>query len=101
MSSVEQAVGSVTDKPGGGAASSSNRAAQRRRTGVSSASGSATGSRKGGESRYTYVYEARRPLLVGDTVIDIGEIVPGAEDWPRVESWVRTGKIVRRRIRAA
>lgn len=100
MDSAMHNAGTVTGQRGGDAASTSRSAGKRRRTGVSPGA-PAAGQRKGGGPNYTYVYEARRPLTVGETKIEIGEVVPGAEDWPRIESWVRTGKIIRRRVRAA
>ena len=34
-------------------------------------------------------YIAKRPLKIGDSVRQIGEPVPEAEEWNRVESWIR------------
>lgn len=39
------------------------------------------------------MYVAKRPLKVGETMRWIGEPVPEAEGWLRVESWVRFGFI--------
>lgn len=36
---------------------------------------------------------SRRPLPLDDKVLEIGEVVPGAAQWPRVEAWVRAGRI--------
>lgn len=35
----------------------------------------------------------RRPLKNGEGLLRVGEVVPGAEAWPRVEAWVRAGLI--------
>lgn len=39
------------------------------------------------------MYVAKRPLKVGETIRWIGEPVPEAEGWLRVESWERFGFI--------
>lgn len=54
---------------------------------------------KQGDDGYSYIYEARRPVKVGDRIYQPGEEVPGVEDWPRPESWIHTGRIVRLRVR--
>jgi hypothetical protein len=38
----------------------------------------------------------RRPLLHDGLLLQPGDPVPGAENWPRVESWERSGRIVKR-----
>lgn len=40
------------------------------------------------------VFIARRPIKVGDKIINPGSVVPGAAGWLRIESWVRAGKLV-------
>lgn len=35
-----------------------------------------------------------RPLRTEHGMLEPGEPVPHAEDWPRVEAWVRSGRIV-------
>lgn len=37
------------------------------------------------------VYVARKPMRIGDRKIRIGEVVPEAGSWLRVESWLRGG----------
>lgn len=36
-------------------------------------------------------YVARKPMQIGGRKIKVGEVVPEAASWPRVESWVRSG----------
>lgn len=36
-------------------------------------------------------YVARKPMRIGDREIRVGDVVPEAGSWPRVESWVRAG----------
>ena len=38
-------------------------------------------------------YVARKPMQIGDKKIKIGDLVPEAAKWPRVEAWVRSGYI--------
>ena len=38
-------------------------------------------------------YVARKPMTIGDKKIKIGDLVPEAAKWPRVEAWVRSGYI--------
>ena len=38
-------------------------------------------------------YVARKPMQIGDKKIKIGDLVPEAAKWPRVEAWVRAGYI--------
>ena len=38
-------------------------------------------------------YIARKPMTLGERKIRIGDVVPEAAGWPRVESWVRSGYI--------
>jgi len=38
-------------------------------------------------------YVARKPMQMGDRKIKIGDLVPEAAKWPRVEAWVRCGYI--------
>ena len=38
-------------------------------------------------------YVARKPMVIGDKKIRIGDLVPEASAWPRVEAWVRSGYI--------
>lgn len=38
-------------------------------------------------------YVARKPMTLGDRRIRIGDLVPEAAKWPRLESWVRSGYI--------
>lgn len=37
------------------------------------------------------VYVARKPMRIGDRKIRIGESVPEAGSWLRVEAWLRSG----------
>ena len=37
------------------------------------------------------IYVARRRLKIGSEIREIGSQVPEAEEWPRVESWERSG----------
>lgn len=39
------------------------------------------------------VYVARRILKVGKDRIMPGQVIPGAEKWTRLESWVRAGAV--------
>lgn len=39
------------------------------------------------------MYVAKRQLKVGDDIRQIGDPIPEAEEWLRVESWVRFGFI--------
>lgn len=54
---------------------------------------------KFGDGRRTRSQEAthyvvvRRPLAWEGLTLLVGETVPGAKDWPRLESWVRAGRI--------
>lgn len=36
-------------------------------------------------------YVARKPMKIGEKKIKIGDPVPEAHSWPRVEAWVRAG----------
>jgi hypothetical protein len=36
-------------------------------------------------------YVARKPMQIGSRKIKIGDVVPEAGSWPRVESWIRSG----------
>jgi hypothetical protein len=36
-------------------------------------------------------YVARKPMQIGGRKIKIGDLVPEAGSWPRVESWIRSG----------
>lgn len=36
-------------------------------------------------------YVARKPMQLGGRKIKIGDVVPEAGSWPRVESWIRSG----------
>lgn len=38
-------------------------------------------------------YIARKPLKIGEKKFKIGDVVPEANGWPRVESWLRAGYI--------
>lgn len=38
-------------------------------------------------------YVARKSMQIGGRKIKVGEVVPEASSWPRVESWVRAGYI--------
>lgn len=38
-------------------------------------------------------FVARKPMQIGDKKIKIGDLVPEAAKWPRVEAWVRSGYI--------
>jgi hypothetical protein len=38
-------------------------------------------------------YVARKPMVIGEKKIKIGDLVPEASKWPRVEAWVRSGYI--------
>ena len=44
---------------------------------------------------YTYKV-GRRAIKMGEYMLQPGEPVLGAELWPRIESWVRTGALVPR-----
>ena len=48
---------------------------------------------RSGKSKSKDVYVAGRPLRQGDRVLQIGEVVEGAADWPRLEGWIRSGWI--------
>jgi hypothetical protein len=48
---------------------------------------------KGEDSGSRYVV-GRKPLKSGTTMLMPGMPVPGAENWLRVESWVRSGHLV-------
>lgn len=37
------------------------------------------------------VYVARKPMRIGERMIKVGDVVPEAGSWQRVESWVRAG----------
>lgn len=37
---------------------------------------------------------ARRPILDGERVYKPGEVWPGANRLPRLESWLRTGRLI-------
>lgn len=37
-----------------------------------------------------------KPLKFGEITLVKGDPIPGAESWPRLESWIRTGRIVKR-----
>lgn len=37
------------------------------------------------------VYVARKPMRIGERMIKVGDLVPEAGSWPRVESWIRAG----------
>jgi len=39
------------------------------------------------------VYVCRRPLKIGSKKFKIGDAIPEANGWTRVESWVRAGYI--------
>lgn len=39
------------------------------------------------------VYVALKPLMIDDKRYEIGEAVPEASCWPRIESWVRAGYV--------
>jgi hypothetical protein len=39
------------------------------------------------------VYRALRPLVVADKQYKIGDVVPDAASWPRIESWVRAKRV--------
>ena len=44
-----------------------------------------------------YAYKVgRRAIKMGEYTLQPGEPVLGAELWPRIESWVRTGALVPR-----
>jgi hypothetical protein len=47
----------------------------------------------GGARSFEKVYVARRILKIGKARIMPGQVVPGAEKWPRLESWVRAGAV--------
>lgn len=36
-------------------------------------------------------YKATKRLRIKGTWIEVGEVVPGADEWPRLESWIRQG----------
>lgn len=36
-------------------------------------------------------YVARKPMTIGDRKVRVGDVVPEAGSWPRVEAWVRSG----------
>ena len=38
-------------------------------------------------------YVARKPMTIGSKKIKVGDLVPEAAKWPRVEAWVRSGYI--------
>lgn len=38
-------------------------------------------------------YVARKPMTIGEKKFKIGDLVPEAAKWPRVEAWVRSGYI--------
>lgn len=38
-------------------------------------------------------YVARKPMKIGERKIKIGDDVPEAGSWPRVEAWIRAGYI--------
>ena len=46
------------------------------------------------DTEVTYV-AARPGIKVGDRELEIGEEIPGAHTWPRLDSWVRSGRIAR------
>lgn len=41
-----------------------------------------------------YVVAPKRVLKHGDKLLKAGDEVPGAHLWPRLESWLNTGRIV-------
>jgi len=101
MDSTAEAPAVTGSAAGGGAgsASSRRRAGKRRASGVVDAATTAATQRGGdGPIDPQWIYEARRPLKVGTDIFMPGDRVPAkiVESWPRPESYVRTGKLVRR-----
>lgn len=47
----------------------------------------------GGVMEPTHYVVVRRPLSWEGLELQIGETVPGAKDWPRLDAWVRAGRI--------
>jgi hypothetical protein len=39
------------------------------------------------------VYIAKKPMKVGDAMLEPGQTVPGAAGWPRIDVWVNTGYV--------
>lgn len=44
-----------------------------------------------------YVVAPKRHLVHEGKTLVAGEVVPGAHLWPRVEAWVRAGRIVKQK----
>jgi len=38
-------------------------------------------------------YVAKRPIKIGEEIRQIGDPIPEADEWLRVESWVRNGHL--------
>lgn len=46
-----------------------------------------------GIAKPTHYVVARRALNWEGLVLEPGDVVPGAEEWPRLEAWVRAGRV--------
>lgn len=97
MSTVAAPTGTVTGKSAGGAAARRARTRSGRSAQGVAPAPAPEQRRDGGHS---YVYEVRRPIKVDGEALEIGATLPAAlvESWPRPEAFIRSGKLVRRRL---
>ncbi len=49
--------------------------------------------RQAGVLKPTHYVVSRRPLQWEGLTLQVGETVPGAQSWPRLDAWVRAGRV--------